>query len=50
VLGGCSSHNSSIAFWAPSEDLDDWAALGLPGRSAADIYPLYLSSAAVVLL
>jgi hypothetical protein len=41
VLGGCSSHNSCIAFWAPAEDLDDWAALGLPGWSAADIYPLY---------
>ena len=24
VLGGCSSHNSCIAFWAPREDLDDW--------------------------
>lgn len=25
VLGGCSSHNSCIAFWAPAEDLNDWA-------------------------
>lgn len=25
VLGGCSSHNSCIAFWAPREDLDEWA-------------------------
>ena len=41
VLGGCSSHNSCIAFWAPAEDLDEWAALGLPGWSAADIFPLY---------
>ncbi len=24
VLGGCSSHNSCIAFWAPAEDMDDW--------------------------
>ena len=24
VLGGCSSHNSCIAFWAPSEDMDEW--------------------------
>ncbi|WHF24278.1 GMC family oxidoreductase N-terminal domain-containing protein [Kocuria rhizophila] len=24
ALGGCSSHNSCIAFWAPSEDLDEW--------------------------
>jgi choline dehydrogenase-like flavoprotein len=41
VLGACSSHNSCIAFWAPSEDLDEWAAHGLPGWSAADIYLLY---------
>src|SRR6202171_6781172 len=26
VLGGCSSHNSCIAFWTPKEDLDEWAA------------------------
>ena len=25
VLGGCSSHNSCIAFWTPKEDLDEWA-------------------------
>ncbi|HEX6196300.1 MAG TPA: GMC family oxidoreductase N-terminal domain-containing protein [Jiangellaceae bacterium] len=25
VLGGCSSHSSGIAFWAPAEDLNDWA-------------------------
>ncbi|MEA2255464.1 MAG: choline oxidase, partial [Solirubrobacteraceae bacterium] len=25
VLGGCSSHNSCIAFWTPREDLDEWA-------------------------
>ncbi|GAA5228361.1 GMC family oxidoreductase [Paeniglutamicibacter antarcticus] len=24
VMGGCSSHNSCIAFWAPAEDLDAW--------------------------
>ncbi|MBK1788755.1 GMC family oxidoreductase [Prauserella cavernicola] len=41
VLGGCSSHNSCIAFWAPAEDLDEWASLGLPGWSAADVFPLY---------
>ena len=29
VLGGCSSHNSCIAFWTPKEDLDEWAAIGL---------------------
>ena len=31
VLGGCSSHNSCIAFWTPKEDLDEWAAIGLRG-------------------
>ncbi|PXY28168.1 GMC family oxidoreductase [Prauserella muralis] len=41
VLGGCSSHNSCIAFWAPAEDLDEWASLGLPGWSAEDVFPLY---------
>lgn len=41
VLGGCSSHNSCIAFWAPAEDLDEWASLGLPGWSAADLFPLF---------
>lgn len=39
VLGGCSSHNSCIAFWAPAEDLDDWAAVGCTGWSAADLFP-----------
>ncbi|WP_328337347.1 GMC oxidoreductase [Streptomyces violaceus] len=41
VLGGCSSHNSCIAFWAPAEDLDDWAAAGCTSWSAADLFPLY---------
>ncbi|AQU70291.1 GMC family oxidoreductase [Streptomyces niveus] len=41
VLGGCSSHNSCIAFWAPAEDLDEWGALGCDGWSAADCFPLY---------
>ncbi|WP_116041043.1 GMC family oxidoreductase [Amycolatopsis palatopharyngis] len=41
VLGGCSSHNSCIAFWAPAEDLDEWASLGLSGWSSADMFPLY---------
>ena len=32
VLGGCSSHNSCIAFWPPREDLDEWAGnLGCTG-------------------
>ncbi|MFF3763206.1 GMC family oxidoreductase [Streptomyces sp. NPDC001922] len=41
VLGGCSSHNSAIAFWAPAEDLDEWAAMGCTGWSAAECFPLY---------
>nr|WP_042405537.1 GMC family oxidoreductase N-terminal domain-containing protein [Streptacidiphilus carbonis] len=41
VLGGCSSHNSCIAFWAPAEDLDAWAAAGCTGWSAAECFPLY---------
>ncbi|QGK70631.1 choline oxidase [Allosaccharopolyspora coralli] len=41
VLGGCSSHNSCIAFWAPAEDLNEWEASGLPGWGAKDIFPLY---------
>ena len=35
VLGGCSSHNSCIAFWPPAEGLDDWAAMGATGWGAA---------------
>ena len=41
VLGGCSSHNSAIAFWAPRENLDDWAAQGAAGWSADECYPFY---------
>jgi choline oxidase len=41
VLGGCSSHNSCIAFWAPAEDLDEWAALGCTGWGAVGTFPLY---------
>jgi choline oxidase len=40
VLGGCSSHNSCIAFWPPREDLDEWAALGCEGWSADECWPL----------
>ncbi|MEU8570420.1 GMC family oxidoreductase N-terminal domain-containing protein [Streptomyces pathocidini] len=41
VLGGCSSHNSCIAFWAPAEDLDEWAAMGCTGWGAKDTFPLF---------
>ena len=40
VLGGCSSHNSCIAFWTPKEDLDEWAAMGCEGWSSAECWPL----------
>lgn len=41
VLGGCSSHNSCIAFWAPVQDLDEWAELGADGWDAASTLPLF---------
>ncbi len=40
VLGGCSSHNSCIAFWPPREDLDEWASLGCAGWSADECWLL----------
>jgi choline oxidase len=40
VLGGCSSHNSCIAFWTPREDLDEWSARGCLGWSAEECWPL----------
>lgn len=40
VLGGCSSHNSCIAFHPPIEDLDNWERLGAEGWNAEAIRPL----------
>ena len=40
VLGGCSSHNSCIAFHPPAETLDDWEAAGATGWGSKDILPL----------
>jgi len=37
MLGGCSSHNSCIAFRAPDFDMDAWAKLGCEGWAASDI-------------
>jgi choline dehydrogenase-like flavoprotein len=34
VLGGCSSHNSCIAFRAPHYDMDSWHEMGCEGWSA----------------
>jgi choline oxidase len=42
VMGGCSSHNSCIAFWAPREDLDEWESkYGASGWNADAAWPLY---------
>jgi choline oxidase len=35
VLGGCSSHNTCIAFRAPDWDMDEWVRLGASGWGAA---------------
>ncbi|MCI2238963.1 GMC family oxidoreductase N-terminal domain-containing protein [Paenibacillus sp. TRM 82003] len=40
VLGGCSSHNSCIAFHPPAEGLDAWEAMGCTGWGAKDVLPL----------
>ena len=36
VLGGCSSHNSCIAFRAPAYDMDSWQQLGCEGWGAEE--------------
>lgn len=41
LLGGCSSHNSSIAFRAPAGDFADWEAAGAAGWGPADVAPYY---------
>jgi choline oxidase len=41
VLGGCSSHNSCIAFWALREDMDEWETMGATGWNAESTYPLF---------
>ncbi|ORB29115.1 GMC family oxidoreductase [Mycolicibacterium parafortuitum] len=50
VLGGCSSHNSCIAFLPPAEALDEWAAMGATGWSAAEVLPLARRLTETVLL
>ncbi|MFZ1400181.1 MAG: GMC oxidoreductase [Candidatus Promineifilaceae bacterium] len=39
MLGGCSSHNSCIAFWPPDEDLRTWEAAGAAGWGPDDVRP-----------
>ncbi|MGO2660178.1 GMC family oxidoreductase [Mycetocola reblochoni] len=42
VMGGCSSHNSCIAFWAPREDIDEWEQrFGATGWNSDMAYRLY---------
>ncbi len=42
VMGGCSSHNSCIAFWAPAEDMDEWETkYGATGWNAENAFRLY---------
>lgn len=39
VLGGCSSHNSCIAFWPLAQGLRDWEAMGATGWGPQDVLP-----------
>ncbi len=39
VLGGCSSHNSCIAFWPLAQGLRDWEAAGAAGWGPDDVLP-----------
>ncbi len=41
VLGGCSSHNSCIAFRAPHYDMDNWQRLGCYGWGASETEHYY---------
>jgi choline oxidase len=41
VLGGCSAHNTGIAFQAPDWDLNDWASLGASGWDANACAPYF---------
>ncbi len=41
ILGGCSSHNSCIAFRAPQYDMDSWQQLGCDGWSARETKPYF---------
>lgn len=41
VLGGCSSHNTLIAFRPLPSDWDEWAALGAEGWDAASMDPYF---------
>ena len=40
ILGGCSAHNGCTVSVSARYDYDEWAALGNPGWSAAEVEPL----------
>jgi len=41
VLGGCSSHNSCIAFYTPEYDLNEWVKLGAIGWDPNTVKPYF---------
>ncbi|HEX4008671.1 MAG TPA: GMC oxidoreductase [Solirubrobacteraceae bacterium] len=41
ILGGCSSHNTMIAFRPPARDLEEWVALGAVGWGPDEFLPYY---------
>jgi choline oxidase len=41
MLGGCSSHNSCIAFYAPDYDMEIWQASGAEGWGPAAVAPYW---------
>jgi choline dehydrogenase-like flavoprotein len=44
VVGGSGSINGMAYFRGPAKDFDDWAAMGNPGWSYADLLPYFLRS------
>ena len=44
VIGGTGSINGMAYFRGPAKDFDDWAAMGNPGWSYADVLPYFLRS------
>ena len=44
VIGGTGSINGMAYFRGPAKDYDDWAAMGNPGWSYADLLPYFLRS------
>lgn len=41
VMGGCSSHNSAIAFQAPDYDFEQWTKSGVEGWEPQQVRPFY---------